>query len=130
MAVLFGRSLNSSSDPTKAAEAEDFARAFDSAQHRLAQRGRLGDLYWMLDGPGFRRSCRKVHSFVDKIVEDALEDAKRSAPATEHEERYVFLKALIDHTKDRKVLRDQCINILLAGRDTTACLLSWTMYAP
>lgn len=25
-------------------------------------------------------------------------------------------------------LRDQLLNVLLAGRDTTACCLSWTLY--
>ena len=25
-------------------------------------------------------------------------------------------------------LRDQLVNVLLAGRDTTACCLSWTLY--
>ena len=127
MQLLFGRSFHSSSDPGKAAEAEEFAQAFNSAQRKLAQRGRCGELYWMLDGLGFRRSCRKVHSFVDKIVSEALKDAKSSTSSFAPEGRYVFLKALIDLTKDPKVLRDQCVNVLLAGRDTTACLLSWTM---
>ena len=40
---------------------------------------------------------------------------------------FVFLDALIAETKDPKVIRDQLVNILLAGRDTTACLLSWTL---
>lgn len=32
------------------------------------------------------------------------------------------------HTKDQTVLRDQLYAVLLAGRDTTACTLSWTIY--
>lgn len=36
---------------------------------------------------------------------------------------YVFIRELAHVTKDRKVLRDQVLNVLLAGRDTTANLL-------
>ena len=112
---------------------EDFARAFDKAQHRLAERGRIGDFYWVLGGREFFRSCKVVHEFVDAIVTSSLKDADdaESIPS-EHDtisnpDRYVFIQALIARTRDRQVLRDQLINILLAGRDTTACLLSWTM---
>lgn len=39
--------------------------------------------------------------------------------------RYVLLDALVAETQDPIELRSQCLNILLAGRDTTASLLSW-----
>ncbi len=38
------------------------------------------------------------------------------------------MHALAGFTRDRKVLRDQIIAVLLAGRDTTACTLSWALY--
>ena len=126
MAVLFGRSLDRIQTQASIDEAA-FAKAFDYAQHQLARRGRLGDLYWLIDGPSFRRSCARVHEFVDKIVADALEESKTEAPLPDPNKGYVFLKELISKTRDPVVLRDQLVNILLAGRDTTACLLSWTM---
>lgn len=125
MAVLFGKSLESLEANDGGDEAA-FATAFDHAQHQLARRGRLGDLYWLLGGKSFKRSCDFVHGFVDKIIKNALEEtALRSLqkPA----ERYVFLNELISNTRDPIILRDQLINILLAGRDTTGCLLSWTL---
>ena len=124
MAVLFGRSLDSSKVRGRGDETA-FAKAFDHAQHQLARRGRLGDLYWLIDGKEFRRSCKAVHGFVDNIVAEALEESQAEVAA---EDRYVFLKALISKTRDPIVLRDQLVNVLLAGRDTTACLLSWTLY--
>ena len=39
-----------------------------------------------------------------------------------------FLDALSEVTNDQKVLRDQLVNTLLAGRDTTAATLSWLFY--
>ena len=126
MAVLFGRSLDSI-QAQRGGDETSFAQAFDQAQHQLAKRGRLGDLYWLLDGISFRRSCKVVHDFVDKIVADALEESESQPLARDSTERYVFLEELISRTRDPRVLRDQLINILLAGRDTTACLLSWTV---
>ena len=125
MAILFGRDLDDGSSKGSNEEAV-FAKAFDDAQHTLAKRGRLGDFYWLLDGRRFRRSCAAVHRFVDKIVADALAETSSDLAPKSPTGRYVFLKALIATTRDPVMLRDQCINVLLAGRDTTACLLSWT----
>ncbi|KAJ5988097.1 hypothetical protein N7481_003307 [Penicillium waksmanii] len=41
--------------------------------------------------------------------------------------RYIFLDALLAETQDPIELCSQYLNILLAGRDTTAPLLSWTV---
>ena len=125
MAILFGKPLRDFT--TEGIDETDFAAAFDRAQRQLARRGRLGDFYWLLGGGEFKSSCRKVHKFVDDVVTRAIkEDESRSSSSTTPQ-RYVFLDALISMTQDPVVLRDQCINVLLAGRDTTACLLSWTV---
>lgn len=124
MAVLFGKPVNNS-EPQGAADEAAFARAFDHAQHRIASRARLGDFYWLLGGKEFRDACETVHSFVENIVADALEETK-SDRTEDSADRYVFLRELIKKTRDPLVLRDQLLNVLLAGRDTTGCLLSWT----
>ncbi|KAM0794362.1 cytochrome P450 [Usnea florida] len=105
-----------------------FANAFDTGQHYLAVRGRLGDLYWLFGGKKFRAACDFVHSFVDNIVREALEKKGILEPSGLEDERedYLFIDALIARTRDPVIIRDQLVNVLLAGRDTTACLLSWT----
>ena len=125
LAVLFGQPLESLQTDGNSDEAA-FAHAFDYAQHRLAVRGRLGDLYWLVGGRKFRESCKVVHKFVDGVVAKALANDEKQSVGDDGE-RYIFLQALISRTRDPVVLRDQLINILLAGRDTTACLLSWTV---
>jgi cytochrome P450 len=46
-----------------------------------------------------------------------------------HEKKeYGFIKQIAEESQDMKELRDQLLNVLLAGRDTTACCLSWTLY--
>lgn len=106
-----------------------FADAFDTGQHYLAVRGRLGDLYWLFGGKKFKAACDFVHSFVDNIVAVALNKTSGgpSSGMEEEKENYLFIDALIARTRDPKIIRDQLVNVLLAGRDTTACLLSWTL---
>ena len=124
-AVFFGESVNSLAKQESGAKSE-FARAFNDAQHQLARRGRLGDLYWLLGGRSFQMNCKVVHTFVDSIVADGLARSKTDLARSKNGE-IVFLDALIAETQDSRLIRDQLVNILLAGRDTTACLLSWTL---
>lgn len=44
------------------------------------------------------------------------------------DERYIFLHEIAKHTNDEKELRDQIVNTLIAARDTTASLMSSTMF--
>ncbi|KAG6985276.1 hypothetical protein G7Y79_00141g102130 [Physcia stellaris] len=105
--------------------ATDFAEAFRISQGFLFRRGRLGNAYWMIDGMYFRKQCATVHRFIDEAVEEAL--------SVEHEHdnsegKHGFLNALIrEGTRNPRKLRDQLLNVMLAGRDTTACCLTWTI---
>lgn len=127
-AAVLGKSTNSLQDQAGKLGLA-FANAFDTGQHYLAARGRLGDLYWLFGGKKFNAACDFVHSFVDKIVADALDKQgdEESSGLEKEKENYLFLDALIARTRDPRIIRDQLINVLLAGRDTTACLLSWTL---
>ena len=127
--LLFGKSMNSlqatsMQDAVSAREAE-FSEAFRISQDYLFRRGRLGDSYWLIGGKEFRRHCAIVHRFIDEAVHEALSaDYKNDKAADVHS----FLDALIQETRDPQVLRDQLLNVMLAGRDTTACCLTWTLY--
>lgn len=126
--LLFGRSLDTLTKESIGDDEASFAEAFNVAQDFLAKRGRLGDLYWLIGGRKFRNACEQVHSFVDSMIADALRarNARVEGKAAVQLD-YVFLDALIEETQDPVALRSTCLNILLAGRDTTACCLSWTL---
>ncbi|KAL9111302.1 MAG: hypothetical protein Q9227_004179 [Pyrenula ochraceoflavens] len=120
---LFGESTRCLRD-RDAEEESNFASSFNLAQEYIAKRFRLLDLYWLIGGKEFRKACDDVHHFADQIIERSLSgDAKE-----EEQSRYVFLDTLAEKTPDRTALRGQIINILVAGRDTTACLLTWTFF--
>jgi cytochrome P450 len=122
-AFLFGESVNSMQQTSKKS-GPDFASAFNTAQDYIAKRMRLQDLYWLVGGSEFDKACKIVHSFADQIIERNL---NRDREMDDDQGKYVFLDFLAKNTSDRTALRSQIINILVAGRDTTACLISWTM---
>ncbi|CAL3971722.1 unnamed protein product [Diplocarpon coronariae] len=107
----------------------DFASAFDKGQAALATRGRFGDLYYLCRPKGFQEACRTCHGFIDHFVRLALsKDLGEEGLAKGPKEKYVFLEALASQTQDPIELRSQLLNILLAGRDTTASLLGWLFF--
>ena len=125
-ALLFGNSVYSLRED-RSESVREFEKSFDIAQQYIVKRYRLLDLYWLIGGRQFWRACESVHMFVDRIADQglqALASGDRRKP-----DRYLFLDALAqDQHLDKVAIRDQLLNILLAGRDTTACLLSWTLY--
>lgn len=70
-----------------------------------------------------------INQFVNQYIQRTLLlPPDELASKTKGEMGYTFLHALAGFTRDRKVLRDQLVAVLLAGRDTTASTLSWTIY--
>jgi cytochrome P450 len=131
MHLLFGSSgaAAAAASPAQA----DFIEAFDTGNQYIIWRIILGDLRWLVDNKTFRRACKLCHDFIDEAVQRALEEERQTETAEEKQgavgrEPYVFVRALAQDTQDRTVLRDQCINVLLAGRDTAATCLGWTLY--
>jgi cytochrome P450 len=120
-AFLFGESTKSLRSPSVAGE-DTFASAFDTAQKYVAKRFRLLDLYWLIGGKEFRQACERVHRFADQII-----DRNLSSDECSEEKKDNFLYSVNKEIADRIALRGQIVNILTAGRDTTACLLSWTL---
>ncbi|KAK0101499.1 hypothetical protein ONS95_006668 [Cadophora gregata] len=133
---LFGESVDSQvrllpgyqDENSSDASSADFAAAFDKAQMALATRGRFGDKFFLCNPKGFKDDCTICHKFIDQFVRLALSKdlhGKKSESELEFRGKYVFLEALATQTQDPIELRSQLLNILLAGRDTTASLLGW-----
>ncbi|XP_014550459.1 hypothetical protein COCVIDRAFT_43025 [Bipolaris victoriae FI3] len=123
-AFMFGESVRSLATP-EAAQGNTFASSFNTAQQWVTKRFRLPDLYWLINGREFRRACHDVHRFADEIIDRNLSSER---PASGRSGRYVFLDTVAKNTSNRNALRGQVINLLAAGRDTTACLLSWVFF--
>lgn len=125
---LFGESVESLLNENGGVpEMGSFAEAFNTAQACLSIKLQSGPLYPYVQNKETKRSCAISRDFVAKYVDKALTmDVEKKKE--EGKAKYVFLDALAEEYKDRTVLTDQILNILLAGRDTTAGLLSFTMW--
>ena len=105
-----------------------FAKAFNFAQTDIMTRFRYGPFNRFRKNNKGEEAIRVCHAYVDKFVDDALrfrqglDDEKKVG--SEKDERYFFIQEVAKQTTDRKRIREELINILLAGRDTTASLLS------
>lgn len=97
-----------------------FAESVQYAQHRMAMHVALG--WWALlkPDPQFRHHVRVVHEFIDGFVQKELREHRPGAK----QKTYVLLRALVEDVKDPIQIRDELVNILIAGRDTTASLIS------
>ena len=124
---LFGESVESlltekGSEPARGT----FPEAFHTAGLLISLKLKAGLMYWAVANKETARACKISRDFVGKYVDKAL--ATDPEKKGEGREKYVFLDALAEEYKDRTVLTDQIINILLAGRDTTAALLTFVMW--
>lgn len=124
---LFGESTDSLSNDSD----EGFAGAFNRSQDVVAMRSRFGP--WVKRLPSLfgvanmEKDQKFVHDFVDYYVEKgcAKRDQLRAEKQSEKtSDRYIFIDELVNQTDDRTRIRSECLNILLAGRDTTASLLT------
>ena len=103
---------------------DKFASAFDYTSLISAIRMRLADWCWIYTPPAYLRACTLVNNYASHYVNYALADMNTIGEEAATQ-RHPFILDLFKELKDPKLVRDQLMNILLAGRDTTACLMSW-----
>ncbi|KAJ7063970.1 cytochrome P450 [Mycena amicta] len=108
-----------------------FVQAFNDAMEGIALRDQRGVLAPLSE---IWRDCTRepmaiVSAFLDPIIEAAVE-RKRVADAMGGEKREAqnLLDELLNATSDSKILKDETLNILLAGRDTTMHTLTMVIY--
>jgi len=126
---LFGESIESLlTEKGGAPPKGSFPEAFSSASWWISKKLKSGPWYWAVGNKETARGCEISRNFVGKYVDKALAMDVEKKKKEEGKGKYVFLDALAEEYKDRTVLTDQIINILLAGRDTTAALLTFAMW--
>uniref|UniRef100_A0A8H7XK56 Uncharacterized protein n=1 Tax=Psilocybe cubensis TaxID=181762 RepID=A0A8H7XK56_PSICU len=110
-----------------------FADSFMEGLHHTVMRIRMGDA-WPLDELMSDRVLpfrKAMDVFIDPLMKKALDKREQQLlndKSPDEEEEETFISHLVKHTQDPKVIKDELINLLLAGRDTTMCLLSFAVY--
>jgi cytochrome P450 len=105
-----------------------FGKAFNFAQADIATRLRLGIFNRFRNNDKGEEAIQICHRYIERFVDDALAFRKQldveKQTSSEKDEKYYFIQEVAKQTTDKTRIRDELINILLAGRDTTASLLS------
>ncbi|KAI0314117.1 cytochrome P450, partial [Amylostereum chailletii] len=114
--------------------ANRFPKAFSQAQVQGAMRLRLGSLWrWFeLSGDKTKEHMRIIDAFVEPILSDAIRKNKATSnPASAgngDEDSETLLDHLVKFVVEHKALKDEIVNIMIAGRDTTAATLTFVVY--
>ena len=116
---LLGKSVNSLDQPEA-----PFANAFNEVQRIQNFIARTGPFNKIIPRKTFWAGLKVINSFVEPFIEKAL---RLDISDLSEKSNQSFLHALAaTGTRDRKVIRDQIVAVLLAGRDSTAGALSFT----
>lgn len=133
--LLFGQSTHSqlaALHTDRKFGTKDDWKSFDAAYERglktVGLRNFLEEMHWLYNPSHYKEDCRVVHSYVDRFVQDGLRRAEFNVENKSLSPKYCFLDELIKETRNPIELRDNLLNILVAGRDTTSSLLGWTLY--
>lgn len=119
---------------TDAPSKEEFGYHFDAGKGYLGTRLALGKWHWLVRSSAFSRHCENVHQYAEYFVRAKLQHGLPKPalkepfqePATKG--KFVLLDELAKHTNNALEIRSETLNVLSAGRDTTASLLSWIFY--
>ena len=129
---LFGKSTGVLEGGIANEKGAKFGEAFTYATQRIGLRNRLGKLAEIIPDKKFKDSVALIHEYVQNYVQKAVELHKNTLTSEKSGEgrssRYVFLEELAKTGYSEKKIQDELLNILLAGRDTTASLLSYLFH--
>jgi len=112
----------------------EWAGHFDSAQQVIVNRfayrpfwkleRMLGWLRLLPKGHDERQFVRSI-SFINRVVQEMLDQRFKKVGSTASAD---LLSLFMEVTRDRTYLRDVVMSFVLAGRDTTACTLTWLFW--
>ncbi|KAB8295842.1 hypothetical protein EYC80_008664 [Monilinia laxa] len=125
---LFGESTETLDEAKVDSAGHRYSEAYDYLGEQVGKEIRLGKLIALSPNKKYRKALKYVHSYVRTYVDRALA-IQASSPSTqdakeETSERYIFLEELAKAGYSAQKIQAELLNILLAGRDTTASLLT------
>ncbi|TVY93856.1 Cytochrome P450 [Lachnellula willkommii] len=128
---LYGRSVNSQSIHNENVSNKGggldsgFSYHLDAGKSWLYTKGLFGRWNRLVHSPQLTKHCKEVHRFVDELVAGRLNGTTQSSA---HSDRFCLLNELAKSTQNPLELRNETLQILNAGRDTTGALLGWVFY--
>ncbi|KAI0809012.1 cytochrome P450 [Irpex lacteus] len=113
--------------------ANRFANSFLQAQELTAKRSLFGSAWplWEFWRGKVDEHIATMDEFIGPLLREAIarkHERKACEVGDVEEESETLLAHLVNSTDDAKIIRDETLNILLAGRDTTAITLTMSIY--
>lgn len=104
-----------------------FVKALMGGQNVVTFRSRMGGLWPLSEiwGDNVAPFRKDLDQFVEPLIQDAI---NRKQGKGDLGERGTLLDCLVDQTTDKGIIKDELINLLVASRDTTASLLTFSLY--
>ncbi|TFK59282.1 cytochrome P450 [Pluteus cervinus] len=109
--------------------AESFIHSFSLAQKISSARQLSGNAWPLLEmwDDKLKPHMDVINNFVEPVIQSAMERKKAGVQKGE-EESLTLLDELVRQSDDQTLIRDETINILVAGKDTTSATLSFAVY--
>ncbi|AEO58289.1 hypothetical protein MYCTH_2060315 [Thermothelomyces thermophilus ATCC 42464] len=113
---------------------ENIGMHMDAGKAWIETRGAMWKYRWLLPSLQFQKHCAAIHQYAGWFVQLRLQQGEKYLDNLQQQgglpnrDRYVLLHELAKVTQDPLELRSQTLNVLTAGRDTTAALLGWIVY--
>lgn len=130
--IAFGRAVNSlGGDPRDIA----FQDAFDRCQARVARRVLMPEAVWRLQrslGLGeegqFKKDVTCINDYLAGVIKDRIEGGEAEGDGQDLISLFMESCEKDGRVPEGDELRDLIMSFVIAGRDTTASLLTWTFY--
>ncbi|KAJ3565388.1 hypothetical protein NPX13_g7524 [Xylaria arbuscula] len=124
---LLGESANSLDYPNG-----EFTHAFNDVlvrQIKIVMLRLFNPFDRLLPQKEYYSDIKTIEDFIMPYIQQTLAiPPEQLEKLTKADTEFTFLHNLARFTRDPKVIRDQLVAVLLAGRDTTAGTLSWVFY--
>ncbi|KAF2430667.1 cytochrome P450 [Tothia fuscella] len=121
--LLFGEPHGSLSERERDAVRDNF----DYAALGVGVRLRLADLAIFYNPSKFRNACKGIKQWASIFAGKAMK-YRNEVGDEKASEKYSFIIDMWHELQDEALVRDQLLHILVAGRDSTADLLCWTLF--
>ncbi|KAI1092701.1 cytochrome P450 monooxygenase CYP539B5 [Rostrohypoxylon terebratum] len=121
---LLGASVDNLGNPRS-----EFAQAFNDVQRIQMLVTSIGPFETFVSRRRYYEGIRIIDELIMPYIDKALALPQEELEKLSNSDKdFTFLHNIVRYTRNRQVLRDQIIAVLLAGRDTTAATLSWAFY--
>ncbi|OAQ59195.1 cytochrome P450 alkane hydroxylase [Pochonia chlamydosporia 170] len=120
-----GREMSDKEDSPRS----EFSKAFTEVQRAQMILTILAPFWHVLPKRQYHKGIKKLEEFMNPYIQATLKlSDEELEKLSKSDKDFTFLHNIALYSKDPKVIRDQIMAVLLAGRDTTASTLSWTLY--